>query len=381
MDIIPARGLYIHWPFCKSKCPYCDFNSHVRASIDEGAWTQAYVNALQKAAATTPTMPIKSIFFGGGTPSLMPPALVARILEEVHALWPVLETVEITLEANPNSAEVAHFQDLRAAGINRVSIGIQALNDTDLKALGRGHTAAEGRAAIQSAARVFPRYSFDLIYARAHQTIAEWRTELAEALTLAGDHLSLYQLTIEPGTVFHHRFQNGQLDVLDEDTSYHLFMETQEILEKAGLPAYEVSNHARPGQECLHNLVYWHGEEYIGVGPGAHGRIEKDGARHATRQHRAPELWLDKALSADHAEQTTTPLTNAEVFVETLMMGLRIREGILKSRLTKELWAQKINAERWKTLTEHGFAFDTDTHIGLTPQGRIRLNSILAYIL
>ncbi|HJS32275.1 MAG TPA: radical SAM family heme chaperone HemW, partial [Alphaproteobacteria bacterium] len=275
-------AIYVHWPFCRSKCPYCDFNSHVRESVDDTRWRGALLTELDHFAASTGGRTVRSVFFGGGTPSLMAPQIVAAVIDCVARKWRVADDVEITLEANPNSAEQSRFAAFRAAGVNRLSLGVQALDDADLGALGRGHSAAEAQAAIARAAAVFDRYSFDLIYARPRQSRAAWETELRRAVALAGDHMSVYQLTIEPGTAFAARHARGELVVPDEDAAAALYEATQAILDDAGLAAYEVSNHARAGAECRHNLAYWRYEDYIGVGPGAHGRLKLGGVKTAT---------------------------------------------------------------------------------------------------
>src|SRR5438067_11069938 len=286
-------AVYIHWPFCQSKCPYCDFNSHVRDRIDEERWTRALLADLERQAELAPGHEIVSIFFGGGTPSLMPPDTVAALIERVKALWPVAADLEVTLEANPNSAEAERFAGFATAVVNRLSLGVQALDPPALRFLGRGHSRDEAVAAIALARDIFPRYSFDLIYARPGQSVAAWEAELGEALSLAGTHLSLYQLTIEPGTAFGNRAARGEILSADEDTAVALYEVTQQRLAAAELPAYEISNHAGPGAECRHNLAYWRYEDYLGIGPGAHGRVTRDSGKMATQQLRAPEAWLD----------------------------------------------------------------------------------------
>ncbi len=310
IDATPTRGfgLYVHWPFCKSKCPYCDFNSHVRDSIDQERWRAGLLRELDHYAAQTQGRTLTSIFFGGGTPSLMAPATVADLIDRAAQRWTLAADIEITLEANPNSIEQSNFAGYRAAGVNRVSLGVQSLDDASLKFLGRGHNSSEARAAIALAAKIFPRFSFDLIYARPNQTVAEWRAELNEALTLAGEHLSVYQLTIEPGTQFHTLYARNALHLPPEESAEDLYDATQNILERAGRPAYEISNHARPGAECRHNLVYWRYEDYVGIGPGAHGRLTIDGSKTATRQQKAPETWLAAVEKAGHATAEREPI-------------------------------------------------------------------------
>src|SRR5207248_878542 len=285
-------AVYIHWPFCRSKCPYCDFNSHVRDGIDAARWTQALMRDLERQAELTAGRAVGSVFFGGGTPSLMPPETVEKLLQRVRLNWAVLPDLEVTLEANPNSAEAGRFRAFAAAGVNRLSLGVQALDPEALRFLGRAHDRNEAIAAIEQARATFPRFSFDLIYARPGQSVAGWRRELEEALTLAGEHLSLYQLTIESGTAFATLAGRGELALPDEESTAALFEMTQERLAAGGLPAYEISNHARPGSECRHNLAYWRYEDYVGIGPGAHGRLSRAGAKFATRQYRLPDKWL-----------------------------------------------------------------------------------------
>jgi putative oxygen-independent coproporphyrinogen III oxidase len=288
-------GLYVHWPFCQAKCPYCDFNSHVSSGIDHQKWSSAYISEIKRVSAETGPRILRSVFFGGGTPSLMEPATVAAILDAARAAWTCANDIEITLEANPTSIEASRFQAFRDAGINRVSVGIQALNDTDLKRLGRLHTAAEARVAFDVARSTFSRVSFDLIYARQEQTPDQWRRELREALDMAADHLSLYQLTIEPGTAFADRFAKGSLRGLpSEDAAADMFDITQEMCADVGLHAYEISNHARPGAESRHNLIYWRGGDWAGIGPGAHGRLTLNGRRWSTETELAPALWLER---------------------------------------------------------------------------------------
>ena len=288
-------GLYVHWPFCQAKCPYCDFNSHVAATIDQTRWLDAYLSEIKRVSSEVSDRVLTSIFFGGGTPSLMPPDTVGRVIEAARAAWPRANDLEITLEANPTSAEAGRFRGFRDAGVNRVSVGLQSLRDEDLKRLGRLHSAAEGRSAFLLAREVFPRVSFDLIYARQFQTLADWRAELTEALTLAADHLSLYQLTIEPGTAFGDRFARGRLSgLIDDDLGAEMYDLTQELCMANGLPAYEVSNHASDMAQSRHNLIYWRGGDYAGIGPGAHGRLTLGGIRHATETELSPIGWLDR---------------------------------------------------------------------------------------
>jgi len=327
-------GVYIHWPFCASKCPYCDFNSHVRAGgVDEARFLRAYLTELRHWAELAPGRRVTSVFFGGGTPSLMSAGTVGTILEAIARAWSVAADVEITLEANPSSVEAGRFLGYRAAGINRVSLGVQALDDKDLRALGRLHTVSEALTAIEVARSTFERCSFDMIYARSGQTPQMWRAELCQALALAGRHLSLYQLTIEPETPFAALRARGKLTVPDGDAAHALYELTQEMTEQAGLPAYEISNHAAPGEECRHNLTYWRYGEYAGIGPGAHGRIVTRGARRASSTERNPERWLKHVEQEGHGMVESIPLSRSEQADEALLMGLRLTEGLDLDRL------------------------------------------------
>jgi putative oxygen-independent coproporphyrinogen III oxidase len=363
----PQFGVYIHWPFCLSKCPYCDFNSHVRrAAIDEARFVRAFKAEIATTAARTPGRTVSTIFFGGGTPSLMQPATVGAILDAIAGHWQVAENVEITLEANPTSVEAERFRGYRAAGVNRVSLGVQALDDRVLKELGRLHTADEAIAAVGIARSVFARYSFDLIYARPQQTAAEWGRELKEALRQAGEHLSLYQLTIEPETPFAALHAAGKLHVPDDDTARALYDTTQEICAAHGLPAYEISNHARPGAECRHNLVYWRMHDYAGIGPGAHGRLDIDGDRHATATEKRPESWLTRVEQDGHGLVTDEVLTREETADEFLLMGLRLAEGIDPQRFAA-VAGRELDAARIAALREYGL-------VETTPDGRLRVS-------
>jgi oxygen-independent coproporphyrinogen-3 oxidase len=330
----PGFGIYVHWPFCASKCPYCDFNSHVRAGgIDEAAFLRAYLRELAHWQELAPGRRVASIFLGGGTPSLMSATTVGALLDAIARLWTVDAGVEVTLEANPSSVEAARFRGYRAAGVNRVSLGVQSLVDADLRALGRLHTASEALGAIQIARQTFERTSFDLIYARPGQTLAAWQRELGEALELAGRHLSLYQLTIEPETPFAALHARGKLVVPDAEAAHEFYAVTQELTERAGLPAYEISNHAALGEECRHNLLYWRYGEYAGIGPGAHGRIVVAGNRHATATERTPERWLSRVAEVGHGISEQVPLSLPEQADEALLMGLRLSEGLDLDRL------------------------------------------------
>ncbi len=369
-------GLYVHWPFCRSKCPYCDFNSHVSDGVDQARWRRALLAELDWWIDHTDKRLLTSIFFGGGTPSLMDPATVAAIIDRAGARLGFAGAPEITLEANPTSVEADRFAAYRAAGVNRVSLGVQALNQADLTFLGRQHDPAEALAAVATAARHFPRFSFDLIYARPGQSVADWRAELKRALDHAGGHLSVYQLTIEQGTQFQTRFQRGEIAIPDEDLAGDLYEATQEVLEAAGLPAYEISNHARPGEESRHNLTYWRMEPYLGIGPGAHGRVRRGGSWHATRQARAPETWLQSVETAGHGTAEETALSAEERRQEILMMGLRLAEGIPYARLDS-----LPPADRRAALVEEGYLVDNGQVLAATAAGRQRLNGLLAYLL
>ena len=371
-------GVYIHWPFCKAKCPYCDFNSHVRHQpVDAMSFARGLVAELKWLAGQTPGRTVTSVFFGGGTPSLMPPAAVGEVLDAVARLWPVAPDCEITLEANPTSIEAENFRGLRSAGVNRVSVGVQALNDADLKALGRQHTAAEALAAFQLAARVFPRVSFDLIYARPGQTLAQWRSELSHALTEQQGHMSLYQLTIEPGTAYFELHARGALVTPDEDRAADLYDLTQELTEAAGLPAYEVSNHARPGHESRHNLLYWRYGEYAGAGPGAHSRLGLGANRRALIAEKHPETWRGLVTSLGSGVISDIAVTPAEQASEYLLMGLRISEGIDLDRYAALLGCE-IDPDKIAGLASLGLVRRQGNRLGATPAGRKLLNAVIA---
>jgi len=374
-----AFGVYLHWPFCLSKCPYCDFNSHVRhAAIDETRYLRAFETEIAATAERAPGRTVTSIFLGGGTPSLMQPETVGALLNAIGKHWTVVRDVEVTLEANPTSVEATRFRGYRAAGVNRVSLGVQALDDASLKELGRLHTAREALEAVAIARQNFERYSFDLIYARPRQTPQEWRAELKRAISEAAEHLSLYQLTIEPDTPFSTLHKTGKLITPDEDTARELFDLTQEICSAAGLPAYEVSNHARPGSECRHNLVYWRGQEYAGIGPGAHGRLDIDGRRHATMAEKRPEAWLTRVEATGHGLVTDDILLPEERADEFLLMGLRLAEGIDPARYTA-LSGRTLDPARIETLTSHGFvARDPAGSLRVTPAGFPILDAVVA---
>jgi oxygen-independent coproporphyrinogen-3 oxidase len=359
-------GVYIHWPFCLSKCPYCDFNSHVRhVAIDETRYVAAFAAEIAATAARAPGRTVSTIFFGGGTPSLMQPQTVAAILDTVARHWRLAPDVEITLEANPSSVEATRFRGYRAAGVNRVSLGVQSLDDAVLKQLGRLHTVREALDAVAVARGIFERYSFDLIYARPGQSVAAWRAELSRAIAEAAEHLSLYQLTIEPDTPFAALHAGGKLVLPDDDLGRDLYDLTLDHCAGAGLPAYEVSNHARPGAECRHNLVYWRYGEYAGIGPGAHGRLVVDGARRATATEKRPEAWLMRVEALGHGVTIDDLLSRDEQADEFLLMGLRLTEGIDPGRYAA-LAGRPLDTQRIASLVGHGF-------VETTAEGRLRV--------
>jgi putative oxygen-independent coproporphyrinogen III oxidase len=379
-------AVYVHWPFCLSKCPYCDFNSHVRESIDHARWRAALLREIDHAADSEApgAGPATSIFFGGGTPSLMEPATAEAVIGRVADRWGLAQDIEITLEANPTSVEAAKLADFRAAGVNRVSLGVQALDDSSLRALGRQHDAVGALQAVRTAARLFDRFSFDLIYARPGQMATAWKEELCRALAEAGDHLSLYQLTIEPGTAFYTLYQRGELGVPDEDSAADLYELTQETMEDAGLPAYEISNHARPGGESRHNLSYWHYDNYVGIGPGAHGRINPEGETMAVRRHRAPDSWLARVESKGHGIGERFPVAADQRIAEILMMGLRLAEGVDARRfesLTGRRLTDVLNPARLSDLLDEGLVQFDEAGLHATKNGRQRLNALLAHLL
>lgn len=374
-----SLALYIHWPFCKAKCPYCDFNSHVRENVAQDHWRNALIKELNWYAGQVVKRPLTSIFLGGGTPSLMPAATVAAVIDEAERIFGFAEGIEITLEANPTSVEAEKFRAFYQAGVNRVSLGIQSLTPRHLQFLGREHSADEARAAIALAAEIFPRYSFDLIYALFGQSLADWERELQDALSIAGRHLSLYQLTIEPGTQFHHLHQAGKLPVLGADESAEYYTLTQAMMEAAGMPAYEISNHAVIGEESRHNLTYWKGGEYIGIGPGAHGRIhfslhQAPLQRMATTNLRSPEKWLAQAQDVGHGQEAAIPLSPEEVLEEKLLMGIRLRGGVA-------LADYHFSPALLSALAQEKLITLTPTHLIPTASGRLVLNSLIEKLL
>lgn len=384
MSAAPGFAIYIHWPFCKSKCPYCDFNSHVRERIDQQRWRAALVRELDHYADLTRGRTVTSVFFGGGTPSLMEPATAGAVLDRIAERWSVAPGLEVSLEANPTSVEADKFRAFRSAGINRVSLGIQALDDTALRFLGRQHSAGEATGAIGLAARIFDRFSFDLIYARPGQGVAAWESELRQALDHAVGHLSVYQLTIEEGTAFFPLHARGELVLPDEELAGDLYEATQTILGEAGLPAYEISNHARPGEESRHNLTYWRYGDYVGVGPGAHGRLTLDGGKVATRAHRAPEIWMERVERDGHGAATPDPIDRTARGTELLMMGLRLTEGVPLARLAEETGRDALSVldpAALKRLVDGGFLEIDAERLRATHEGRQRLNAVLGTLL
>ncbi len=377
-------SLYIHWPFCLAKCPYCDFNSHVREAVDQVRWKKALLAELGHFAEQTGGRRLDSIFFGGGTPSLMAPATAAALIEAALQHWRAAQDIEITLEANPTSVETERFHELRAAGVNRVSLGVQALDDDALAFLGRQHSAAEALDAVAVARSLFPRFSFDLIYARPGQTHAAWRQELTTAIGLAGDHLSAYQLTFEKGTPFHAALRRGEIRPPGEDEAAALYEETQEILDRAGFGAYEISNHARPGGESRHNLVYWQGGDYAGVGPGAHGRLTQAGGVFALEQARSPEAWLTAVETRGETTLRRERLAPDERLGEIVMMGLRLKQGLDRTRferLTGGGLEKMLDGAAISRLTDGGFIELDADGLRATPAGRIRLNAVTSALL
>lgn len=374
-----ARALYIHWPFCARKCPYCDFNSHVRDTVDTDAFRQAFMAELAHEHALADTGPLRSIFFGGGTPSLMPPALVGELLVEAERRWGFDQDIEITLEANPSSVEAANFAALAQAGINRVSLGLQSLDDAALRFLGRLHGAEEGLAALEVAQRHFARVSFDLIYALPGQTVAQWAAELSRAIGFGTGHLSLYQLTIEPNTRFATDVRRGAFAPLEDDPAAELYTLTQDLTRAGGIPAYEISNHARPGDESRHNLTYWRYEDYLGVGPGAHGR--RSGV--ATLRHKKPENWLAACSQRGEGLREANPLKPRDQAAEALLMGLRLAEGIDPEAIAVRFGLPidgLLDAERVALYRANGLLWQRERRLGVTAAGMPLLDALLGEI-
>ena len=375
----PGFGIYVHWPFCAAKCPYCDFNSHVRHKpVDQDRFVSAFLREMETMRQLSGAKVVSSVFLGGGTPSLMDPQTVGAILDGIARFWHVPDGIEITMEANPSSVEAERFRGYRAAGVNRVSMGVQALNDRDLKFLGRLHDVADALKAIRLAREIFPRMSFDLIYARPNQTVDEWEKELVEAISYAVDHLSLYQLTIEEGTAFYGLHKAGKLIVPDGDQSALLYEATQEITARYGMPAYEVSNHARPGAESRHNLTYWRYGDYAGIGPGAHGRLTTGGAKLATATERHPETWLETVERDGHGILDQELLGLEEQSDELLLMGLRLREGVDLARWS-DLSGRDLDPDKEEFLLKHGFIERLgNSRLRCTPSGMLILDSVVA---
>jgi oxygen-independent coproporphyrinogen-3 oxidase len=380
-------ALYLHWPFCLAKCPYCDFNSHVRGEIDQARFASALRRELASEAARLGRRRLTSIFFGGGTPSLMDPSTVGAILDDAGKWFDPADNIEITLEANPTSIEARRLAGYRAAGVNRISIGIQSLDETALRLLGRQHSAQEAVAALALARQLFPRVSFDLIYARPGQTLAAWRQELRSALAIAADHLSLYQLTIEPATPFEGLHRQGKIILPDEDTAASLYDATEEECARAGLLAYEISNYARPGEESRHNLTYWRYLDYAGIGPGAHGRItiadpvQAKTTLNATRRHRAPEPWAERVERTGDGLTFNEPVAVPERAREALLMGLRLTEGIDRARFaarTGQGISESVDPGIMRQCVEAGYLVETPDRVVATREGRIRLDSLLS---
>ncbi|WP_424977160.1 radical SAM family heme chaperone HemW [Leisingera sp. S232] len=373
-------GLYVHWPYCQAKCPYCDFNSHVSAKIDQNLWVRAYLSELDRLSEQLSGRVLNSIFFGGGTPSLMLPETVSAIIERAREIWPFANDIEISLEANPGSVEAGRFAGYRDAGVNRISMGIQAMNDEDLRRLGRIHSVSEAKSAFDIARNCFDRVSFDLIYARQGQTLDAWQKELREALSMAIDHLSLYQLTIEDGTAFGDRYARGKLRNLPtDDTAADMYLATQEICAEFGMYGYEVSNHAKPGSESRHNLIYWRYGDYAGIGPGAHGRLTLDGTRFATETHLSPGAWL-QAAGGGNGESLREPLLAEDAAAEYLMMGMRLSEGLNMVRFS-QLAGRDLHKNRLDDLVQMGMVTISDQRLRATDQGRAVLNAVLRNLL
>lgn len=380
-----SLSIYIHWPFCKKKCPYCDFNSHVRADVDHQAWAKALCTDIKKYAAQTKERNVVSVFFGGGTPSLMAPDTVKACLETIKEQWSVQEDIEVTLEANPTSSEAKKFTQFKAAGINRVSIGVQSFDDEALTFLGREHNSAEAIEAIKMARSIFDRVSFDLIYGRPQQALDEWQEELETAMSLNPDHISVYQLTIEKGTAFHTAYQRGDFLMPSDDLEADFYDLTNQVLEAHDLKRYEISNHARKGDECAHNLTYWQYNDYVGIGPGAHGRfVTKDNGRVGTREHKAPEVWLEKVQTKQNVEHDREIISKDMAFEEMLMMGLRLAEGLSIDDIEAKTGVcvnDRIPLKKMRQMIDEGYLVDDPERLQATDLGFKTLNSLLVYLL
>lgn len=393
-------AIYIHYPFCAKKCPYCDFNSYVKREVDHDAWCNAYVHTIKHYASLLPDRHITSVFFGGGTPSLMAAETCTSILETIRTSWPASNDIEITLEANPTSAEADKFRAFKAAGVNRVSLGVQSIKDEDLKFLGREHTAKEALDAVDMAAGIFDRYSFDLIYARPQQTLKEWEAELTSALKHVDKHMSLYQLTIEESTPFYMDEARGKFKMPDDTLSADFYLLTQEIMSAHGLPAYEVSNHAPAGEESRHNMTYWQYGDYIGIGPGAHGRVTFNGQKHATYEYKTPVKWLKKSNNTDinlkndtdrnenkiyiPSAQKIDPLSPEDRFTEALLTGLRLYKGLNLKTLSEKSgydWQNVLDLQKLRQMEEDQYLTLEGSHLTLSTEGMLRLNALLSYII
>jgi len=377
-------GIYVHWPFCLSKCPYCDFNSHVHASIDHEAWAENYLKEIAYTADMTKGRKVDTVFFGGGTPSLMKPQTVEKILNAIRSHWSVSNDYEVTLEANPTSSEAEKFRDFKLAGVNRLSLGIQSLREEDLKFLGRTHDAAQAKAAIAMASDIYERFSFDLIYARPQQKIDDWRQELDEALSLGPDHISLYQLTIEQNTPFYIRHARGEFQIPQEEIAADFYDATNELMAEGGFDAYEVSNYARTGQESRHNLIYWRYGDYAGIGPGAHGRLTINGEKFATRSHRAPDIWMEKTGVQGHAYHPFEKIGPEQRLQEALMMGLRLAEGVPYTRLEQEYGGDPfeiLSRAKIEKLQNESLLHQDADRLRATQEGRKCLNGVLRFLL
>ncbi len=379
-----AFGIYVHWPFCLSKCPYCDFNSHVHDTIDHNAFAKAYLKEISYIADMTKGRSVDTVFFGGGTPSLMKPETVKTILDAIKSHWDVSPDWEVTLEANPTSSEAEKFKSFKAAGVNRLSLGIQSLRTDDLQFLGRTHDIDQAKNAIQMAADTFDRFSFDLIYARPQQTVEAWKEELQEALQIAAGHISLYQLTIEKNTPFFIQHARGEFKVPAEELAADFYDATENIMGAAGFETYEVSNYAKPGQQSRHNLIYWRYGDYAGIGPGAHGRLTLDGKKYATRTHRAPDIWLQRVEANGHSHHDFELIDNLQRLQEAVMMGLRLNEGVPLSRLQSEYGGNPldvISIKKISKLCDEGLLIFENDIIRATHSGRKCLNGVLDYLL
>ncbi len=384
MNIKGQTGLYFHWPFCLAKCPYCDFNVHVRESVDVARFEAAYLKSLEYYKYLLPERVIKSVYFGGGTPSLIPPDMIGRILDKMRSLWGAVNDLEVTLEANPTSIEAEKFLAFKEAGVNRVSIGVQAMNDQDLAFLGRKHSKDEAIAALGVANDVFDRFSFDLIYARPEQSLKDWSQELEFAATFAKGHMSLYQLTVERNTPFYFDHARGRFILPKEDVAADFYSLTAEIMADMGMPLYEVSNYAGSGDDqSRHNLQYWHYGEYIGIGPGAHGRIETNGVRHSTRDHHAPESWLAWVEERGCGAHPFEALSAAAKVTECLMMGLRLAEGLPFARIEEHAgrkWDAVLDRGKMDALVQEGWLSYDEERMVLSVEGLLRLNAIIPFI-